>query len=128
MKRHGFVEYFLFPNPPGILFFDADGKPALMVVESRMGLISHLEAAQDFNASPALLAALREERIVPFFWKSGGMYTELSKDWEQYCQPAQVCTGQEEYFWALFDLPGKFLDQPIYPHNGFLRDRAWLMV
>lgn len=126
MKRHGFVEHFLFPNPPGVLFFDAGGKPTLMVVETRIGLISHLEAAQDFSAPESLIAALREESIVPFFWKSGGLYTELSLDWLQYCKPAQICTGREEYFWALFDLPEKFLAQPVYSYNGFLRDRAWL--
>jgi CheY-like chemotaxis protein len=126
MKEHGFVEHFLFPNPPGVLFFDAAGKATLMVVETRIGLISHLEAAQDFGAPQALLDALQQECIVPFFWKSGGLYTELSDNWEDYCKPAQVCTGREEYFWALFDLPEKFLNQPIYPYNGFLRDRAWL--
>jgi CheY-like chemotaxis protein len=127
MKQHGFIEHFLFSNPPGVLFFDAAGKPTLMVVETKIGLVSHLEAAQDFNASDDLRTALKEERIVPFFWKSGGLYTELSEDWSQYCQPAQVCSGREEYYWALFDLPAKFLSRPVYPYNGFLQDRAWLM-
>ncbi|HYD81680.1 MAG TPA: response regulator [Paucimonas sp.] len=125
-KQYGFVEHFLFPNPPGVLFFDADGKPTLMVVETKIGLVSHLEAAQDFQAPESLQTALKEERIVPFFWKSGGLYTELSEDWEQYCLPAQVCSGREDYYWALFDLPERFLSQPIYPYNGFLRDREWL--
>jgi CheY-like chemotaxis protein len=126
MKKHGFVEHFLFPNPPGVLFFDAGGKPTLMVVETRIGLISHLEAAQDFSAPESLITALKEESVVPFFWKSGGLYTEASLEWQQYCKPAQVCSGREEYFWELFDLPEKFLSQPVYPYNGFLRDRAWL--
>lgn len=126
MTEHGFVEHFLFPNPPGLLFFDADGKATLMVVETRIGLISHLEAAQDFSAPESLIMALREARVVPFFWKSDGLYTERSLDWQQYCKPAQICAGHEEYFWAMFDLPEKFLNQPVYPYNGFLRDRAWL--
>jgi hypothetical protein len=82
--------------------------------------------AQDYSAPEALQAALRDEKIVPFFWKSGGMYTEVSLDWEQYCKPAQVCSGREDYYWALFDLPEKFLNQPVYPYKNFLRDRVRL--
>lgn len=122
--QYGFVEHFLFADPAGILFLGADGKPALMVVETQAGLASHLEAAQDYGAPASLQAALREEKVVPFFWNSGGMYTEASVDWERYCLPAQVCSGREDYYWALFDLPAKFLSKPIYPYNKFLLDRA----
>lgn len=124
IAQHGFVEYFLFPDPAGILFFDADGKATLMVVETRAGLISHLETAQDYDAPVELRTALRDAQVVPFFWKSGGMYTEKSLNWEQYCLPAQVCLGREPYYWALFDLPEGFLQGPIYSYNKFLSDRA----
>ena len=124
IARHGFVEYFLFPDPAGILFFDADGKATLMVVETRAGLISHLETAQDYDAPIALRTALRDAQVVPFFWKSGGMYTEKSIDWQQYCLPAQVCTGRENYYYALFDLPEGFLQGSIYSYNKFLNDRT----
>jgi len=126
IARHGFVEYFMFPDPAGILFFDADGKATLMVVETRAGLVSHLETAQDYDAPAALRSALRDAQIVPFFWKSGGMYTEKSIDWQQYCLPAQVCVGKENYYYALFDLPPGFLQVPIYSYNKFLTDRATL--
>ncbi len=123
-RQYGFVEHFLFPDPAGVLFFDTDGNPTLMVVETRVGLTSHLETAQDYGAPMELQLALRDEKIVPFFWKSGGMYTEQSIDWQQYCLPAQVCAGHEDYFWALFDLPQKFLNSPIYSYRKFLLDRA----
>jgi CheY-like chemotaxis protein len=122
--RYSFVEYFLFPNPAGMLFIDADGVPALMVVETRAGLIAHLETAQDYDAPQGLLKALLNEATVPFFWKTGGMYTELSRDWEQYCRPAQRCVGREDYLWALFELPDCYLDRPVYSYNRFLADRA----
>lgn len=124
IERYGFVEHYLFSNPSGLLFFDGDGKSTLMVVETKVGLVSHLEAAQDYNAPAELQVLLRDERIVPFFWNSGGMYTEESHEWEQYCLPAQVCTGRENYYWALFDLPAKYLDAPVYPYNKFLEDRV----
>jgi CheY-like chemotaxis protein len=122
--QYGFVEQFLFPDPAGILFLGADGKPTLMVVETLVGLTSHLEAAQDYGAPASLQAALREEKVVPFFWNSGGMYTEASVDWERYCLPARVCSGREDYYWALFDLPARFLNKPVYPYNKFLLDWA----
>ena len=124
IARHGFVEYFMFPDPAGILFFDADGRATLMVVETRAGLVSHLETAQDYDAPVALRNALRDALVVPFFWKSGGMYTEKSIDWQQYCLPAQLCVGRENYYYALFDLPPGFLQGPIYSYNKFLTDRA----
>lgn len=123
IAQYGFIEHYLFPDPAGVLFFDADGKSTLMVVETREGLVAHLEAAQDYGASVELQTALRDERVVPFFWKSGGMYTENSQDWEQYCLPAQVCAGREDYYWALFDLPEKYLHGPVYSYNRFLQDR-----
>jgi CheY-like chemotaxis protein len=123
-EQYRFVEHFLFPDPSGILFVDADGKSTLMVVETKVGLTSHLETAQDYGAPAELQAALKGEKIVPFFWASGGMYTEKSQDWEQYCLPAQICAGREDYFWALFDLPQQFLNGPVYPYNKFLTDRA----
>jgi CheY-like chemotaxis protein len=122
--RHGFVEHFLFSNPAGMLFVTGQGRPVLMAVETREGMVSHLESAQDYGAPQALQKALRDVSIVPFFWKSGGMYTEASHDWRQYCRPAHRCSGREDYFWALFDLPSQFLDKPVYPYHRFLRDRA----
>ena len=124
LDRYGFVEHFVFPDPAGILFMDGDGKPTLMVVETKAGLIAHLETAQDYGAPPELLTALREESVVPFFWKSGGMYTEKSADWQQHCVPAEVCIGRENYHWALFDLPAHFLHEQVYSYNKFLQDIA----
>jgi CheY-like chemotaxis protein len=124
IAQHGFIEYFLFPDPAGILFFDADGKASLMVVETRAGLISHLETAQDYNAPVELRESLRDALVVPFFWKSGGMYTEKSVNWQQYCLPAKICNGRENYYWALFDLPADFLHGSVYSYNKFLTDRT----
>ena len=121
IKRHNFVEHFLFPDPSGLLFFDADGVPTLMVVESKVGLASHLEAAQGYGGPEDLCSALHENRIVPFFWPSGGMYTEKIGDWKRHCAPANLCEGREDYFWALFQLPEGYLAGPVYPFNEFLK-------
>ncbi|MFJ2987322.1 response regulator [Collimonas sp. NPDC087041] len=124
-KRHGFVEYYLFPNPTGILFFDINGKATLMVIETEASLMSQLEVAQDYGAPLELLTGLRELRLVPFFSDSGGMYTDaIRHDWLSYCLPAQTCFGIQDYHWALFDFPAHYLHQPFYSLAEFLRDQS----
>lgn len=124
-SRYRFVEYYLFPNPAGILFFDIHGKTTLMVIETKASLIVHIEVAQDQGAPPELLTALRGLRLVPFFCDTGGMYSNtISHDWLSYCLPPQICRGQQDYYWALFDLPPHYLPGPVYSYAEFLRDQA----
>lgn len=123
-KRYGFVEYYLFPNPIGILFMDIQGKATLMVVETESSLMAQFDVAQDMGAPIELLTALRELRLVPFFSDTDGMYNEaISHDWLSYCLPAQVCRGRQDYYWALFDLPAHYLQTPVYSYADFLRDQ-----
>lgn len=124
-KRYAFVEYYLFPNPVGILFFDIQGKPTLMVVETESSLISHYEVALDQGAPMELLTALKELQIVPFFSDSSGIYNEaLSHDWLSYCLPAHICHGKQDFYWSLFDLPAHYLQAPVYSYAEFLKDQA----
>lgn len=121
--RHRFVEYYLFPNPDGILFFDGHGKATLMVLSTKQSILTQLELAQDQCAPPELLSALRELRLVTFFSDTGGMYQqEIGDDWLQYCLPAEICHGRQDYYWALFELPSRFLPDAIYPYEDFLHD------
>ena len=123
-RQYGFVEYYLFPNPSGILFFDMHGKPTLMVVETEAGLLSQMEVAQDNGAPDELVAGLRDLRLLPFF-SDTGMYTgAIEHDWLSYCLPAQHCAGKQDYYWALFDLPPHMLPGPVYSYAEFLRDQA----
>lgn len=120
--RYGFVEYYLYPNPAGILLVTAQGHATLMVIETRASLASHVESAEAYDAPAALTEGLREARIVPFFWPGNGMYTPACIDWEQYCLPAQRCQGREEFFYALFDLPRHLLDEPVVSYQTFLAE------
>ncbi len=123
-RQYGFVEYYLFPNPSGILFFDINGKPTLMVVETEAGLLSQMEVAQDNGAPEELVTGLADLRLLPFFADTG-MYTEaIEHDWLSYCLPAQRCAGRQDYYWALFDLPAHMLPGPVYSYADFLRDQA----
>lgn len=124
IEQHDFVEYYLYPDPAGIVFFDANGKATLLVVETNAGLLEQLEAAEDHGAPEALQAGLREERIIPFFWETGGTYTDKILDWNQYCKTAKVCTGRERYYWSLFDLPQKYQSNDIVSLNHFLNKNS----
>jgi CheY-like chemotaxis protein len=120
--RYRFVEYYLFPNPSGILFFDMQGKATLMVIETQASLITQVEVAQDQGAPIELLTALGEFRLVPFFSDTLGMYqNEIGEDWLSYCLPPQVCHGRQDYYWALFDLPPQYLQESIYSYAEFLK-------
>jgi CheY-like chemotaxis protein len=123
-NRYRFVEHYLFPNPPGILFFDERGKPTLMVIETAEGLTAHYEIAVDQGAPAELLAALREFRLVPFFSDTGGMYLkDIGENWLSYCLPPRVCRGRNVYYWALFDLPLHYLQGPVYSYAEYLLDQ-----
>ena len=123
-SRYRFVEHYLFPHPSGILFFDIRGKATLMVIETKTGLISHTEIAEDQHAPPELLSALREFRLVPFFSDTCGMYSDtIGCDWLSYCLPPQVCRGRQDYYWALFDLPSHYMKGPVYSYTEFLRSK-----
>lgn len=124
-SRYRFVEYYLFPHPAGILFFDMHGKATLMVLETKAGLISHFEVAQDQGAPPELLTALKSLQLLPFFSDTDGMYgASVGHDWLSYCLPPQICRGRQDYYWALFDLPPHYLNSPVYSYAEFLRDRS----
>lgn len=119
---NNFVEYYLFPNPDGILFVDPLGKATLMVIETRTSLKAHLEIAQDQDAPLELLDTLREMQAVPFFSKTGGVYLkEIGSSWGSFCLPANNLKGEQDYFWALFDLPANYLHSPLYSYSEFIR-------
>jgi CheY-like chemotaxis protein len=123
--RYGFVEHYLFPNPSGILFLDKNGRATLLVMETESSLISHFEVARDNNAPPELLASLVQCQVVPFFFDHDGWYAPgIGNDWLSYCLPAQTCRGRQTYYWALFDLPARYLQGPLYSYTQYLHDQA----
>ncbi|MDX8400742.1 MAG: response regulator [Gallionellaceae bacterium] len=124
-ERYKFVEYYLFPNPDGVLFFDVDGNATLMVLATQQSFITQFEVAQDQGAPIELLAALQEFRLLPFFSDTGGMYLgEIGDDWLQYCLPPQICRGQQDYYWALFELPSHLLQGPVYSFAKYMHDQG----
>lgn len=120
----GFVEHYIFPNPTGIVFLDQHGKATLMVIETEQSMQSQYEIARDSEAPRALLQALLERRLLTFFSDpcGDGMYTSaMTESWHRYSAAPRICEGRENYYWALFDLPGHYFDQPPATYAQFMR-------
>ncbi len=124
IASHAIVEYYLYPNPAGILLYDRDGRAMLLVVETEDGMESHFEMAGDNEAPPSLLLALRERRVIPYFRDGDGMYSrDFFNGWHKYIEPARLCKGKQNYYWALFTLAPGELAQPASSFSDFLRSQ-----
>ena len=126
-RLHGFVEFYIFPNPGGILFFTRDGHARLMIIETERSLHTQYEMARDSDAPESLLLALLEMRVIPYFSDadSDGMYAaQIGENWFRYCAAPTICLGDVTYFWALFDVPAHQLGQPVMSYAQFLRAGA----
>lgn len=126
-RQHGFVEFYIFPNPCGILFFSREGQARLMIITTERGLHTQYEMARDSDAPPSLLSALLEMRVIPYFCdaNSDGMYSrQVGENWFRYCATPTICLGRETYYWALFDVPAHQLGQPVLSYAQFLRAQA----
>lgn len=122
-EEYGFVEHYLFPNPSGILFIDMEGNAKLMVVETEASMMAHYEMAQLQNAPSGMLEAFKTHEVVPFFSNSAGIYdSKLEHQWEEYCLPAKLCRGTQDYYWAIFDFPHHYLDGNIYSYREYLTE------
>lgn len=128
VAREHIVEYYLFPNPSGMLMYDGDGKAQLLVVETAASMEAHYEMACDNDAPESLLTALRERCIIPYFREGDGMYSQaFSQGWHKHTAPAQLCQGAQEYYWALFPMATGELAQPGQSFAQFLRERDALV-
>ena len=128
LKEHAIVEHYVFSNPAGILMYDSDGQAQLMVVETEASMTSHYEVACDNEAPQSLLVALRERCIIPWFREGDGMYSaDFANGWHKYIAPAQVCQGEQTYYWALFKVEPGELAEPASSFSQYLRERDTVM-
>ena len=123
-ERLALVEHYLFPNPPGILLFNAEGRAWLLVIETEDGFRSQIEIARNEGAPVALIEALEKRTVIPFFHDTNGAYDDvIQQHWRLYCQPAKTCMGLKKYFWALFEYPPEFLHSTMLCYADFLQNR-----
>lgn len=88
-EQKNIVEYYVNSQPPGILMFDNNGKPYMLVIYDNERIRAHYEIAEELQAPPALLAAIAHKKVLPLFPTSTGYYDiMLFQNWEKYVYPA----------------------------------------
>lgn len=85
------VEHYLITKPQGLLMLDASGNAWRLVVMDQDALRSQAEIARDLEAPEELIRQLASDRVVPYFWRSGGEYSPLERDWQACLHPAEMC-------------------------------------
>ncbi|HEY0064544.1 MAG TPA: response regulator [Telluria sp.] len=124
VREHKIVEHYVFSSPPGILMYDHEGNAQLLVVETEASMNSHFEVACDNDAPDSLLNALRERCIIAWFREGDGMYAKTyASSWHKYVQPASLCRGAQNFYWALFPLEPGELTEPAASFADYLRTR-----
>jgi CheY-like chemotaxis protein len=114
------VEYYLRTSPDGMLLLDANGGATLLLVSSEENLRVQFDVAYD-NAAPAdLLDALQRREVVPYFWRSRGIYTEQYANWRQHVYPAVICNGLQRYYCARVEKPSGLLLADVLVYREYL--------
>jgi CheY-like chemotaxis protein len=114
------IEYYLCTSPDGVLLLDAQGGATLLLVCSEENLRVQFDVAYD-NAAPAdLLDALQRREVVPYFWRSRGIYTEQYANWRQHVYPAVVCNGLQRYYCARVEKPSGLLLADVLVYQEYL--------
>lgn len=115
------VEFYLCSSPDGILLLDGDGKMTLLLVCNDEAMRMHYEVAFDNAAPAALLDELVKGSIVPYFWRSRGLYSRQYFDWRSYIHPAQECNGLQRYRYAKVNDARGLLLSPVFSYHAYLK-------
>jgi CheY-like chemotaxis protein len=118
----GVAEFYLCSSPDGILLLDGDGKVTLLLICNDEAMRMHYEVAFDNAAPAALLDELTKGTIVPYFWRSRGLYSRQHFDWRSYVHPAQECNGLQRYRYALVKDARGLLLSPVFSYHDYLRE------
>ena len=115
------VEFYLCSSPEGILLIDGGGAVTLLLICNDEAMRVHYDVAFD-NAAPAeLLNKLIEGSIVPYFWRSRGLYSRQYVDWRSYVHPALECNGLQRYRYALVKDARGLLLSPVFSYHDYLK-------
>ena len=115
------VEHYLCSSPEGVLLIDDDGKPTLLLICNDEMMQLHYEVAFDNAAPPELLDALGKGTVVPYFWRSRGLYSRQYFFWNEYVYPATEINGLQHYRYALVEEPNGLYLPPIYSYRTHLQ-------
>ncbi|MGH1352043.1 MAG: response regulator [Methyloligellaceae bacterium] len=100
-NQQDIVEYYVNSQPPGVLMFNAAGRPSLMIVYETERMRAHYEIAEEYGAPPALLSALANNEVLPLFPTDTGYYNPIhARDWQQHIYPAQKIDDEKPLYFA----------------------------
>lgn len=123
------VEYYLCSEPDGMLMLDAQGMTTLLLVPNEDNLRSQHEIAFEQGAPQELLAALKSNQVLPYFWRTG-YWTPECRDWRACLYPATEFKGNRWYCYAMVYSPPPFRKEGIVSYQAYLDelDRQGRMV
>ena len=99
ISENGIVEYYLNTHPPGLLMFNADGQPRLVLVYDEQRLQAHYEIAQEAGAPTEVLNKISSQKFIPLFPTKSGYYEPyVGNIWQKYFWPMQRISGQKDWY------------------------------
>jgi CheY-like chemotaxis protein len=116
------VEFYLCSSPEAMLMIDAQGASTKLLVCNDAMMQLHYQVAFDNAAPPELLDALSKGSVVPYFWRSRGLYTpQYASSWKDYVFPSSECNGLQRYRYALAEEPHGLVQPPISTFQDHLK-------
>lgn len=116
------VEFYLCSEPDGMLMFNADGAASLLIVPDESILFSQYEIAYDMGAPQELLDALKSNKVVPYFWQTGGYYMAGCSDWRTFLFPATEFKGKQWYCYTIIPNPPLYKTDTVLSYHEFLEE------
>lgn len=120
-RELGIVEHYLSCMPDGVLMLDMRGAAHLLIVQTEDMLQMQHEIAYDQDAPIDLLDALRTGDSIPYFWKTGGNYSqEHADDWRVCLHPATSFKGRDWYLYTVVKSPPAFNLKYVVAYADYL--------
>lgn len=114
------VEFYLCSEPDGMLMLNGKGESYLLIVPSEDTRLSQYEIAVEMDAPQELLDALKNNKVVPYFWRNEGHYFPEYINWRDDLFPATEFKGKKSYTYAIVENPVLFKAHTILPYHMFL--------
>tara|TARA_B100000614_G_scaffold247536_1_gene254564 strand:+ start:1498 stop:2547 length:1050 start_codon:yes stop_codon:yes gene_type:complete len=104
-KEYGIEEYYFTTRPNGFIGLSVEGDVYLLIVMAEEDYQVHWEIVRDQDGPRDLMQLLEKREVVPYFWQSGGFFTEGAEDWRSHLLPASTFRGQVDYRYAVIKSP-----------------------
>lgn len=126
-KQQHVAEFYLYDTSGSYLMLDYYGKPIWLVVKSAAELNDYYDLARDSQAPTAVLDALKEGKMLPFFSSAQALGKVKGLEWEKHVYPAKRLIGTDQtFFYSLIENKPELLPEKraILSHNEYM-NRVW---